>query len=155
MLTNDINLLNKALIHGVAAFKASNELISNLRECLNDVSDNDAQIICDQGQPGNSSANQSQLFPPSNNFDTSPFNVANSSFTPNSSAQFLVCTALEDIEMDVDDPMGMDEGEFRTSEVNVSQNEEINTNAAVNKFSAPPPTFEAVATALQQSLTSV
>lgn len=82
----------------------------------------------------------------------SPLNRVNNSFTQ-------VCSPLEDIEMDIDDPMGMDESEFLTSEIDISKNEEISTHSAPNQaISSPPsdvPTFEAVATAVQQSLTSV
>ncbi len=52
MLTNDINLLNKALIHGLDAFKADNDLINNLRQCLNDTDVkvcnvfDDTEILC-------------------------------------------------------------------------------------------------------------
>lgn len=146
------------MVHGLAAFKASNELISNLRSTI--VSDtNCSQIICDLEVPGNTSANQSQAAPPSNSFIASPFHVACSSFTSNPSAQVQVCAPSEDIEMDTDDPMGMDESDFHTSARNISKNEEIITNPAPNQVSSSPPsdppTFEAVATAVQQSLTSV
>ncbi len=157
MLTNDINLLNKALVHGLAAFKASNELISNLRRCLSDNNDNYSTIICDLDEPGNTSANQSQAFPSSNSYIASPFHVVNSSFSSNSSTQVQECSALEDIEMDVDDPMGMDESESHNSDFNVSRNDEMSTNPTQVSSSPPsdPTTFEAVATAVQQSLTSV
>lgn len=145
------------MVHGLAAFKASNELISNLRRCLSD--NNCSQIICDLEVPGNTSANQSQAAPPSNSFTASPFHVACRSFTSNPSTQVQVCAPSEDIEMDIDDPMGMDESEFQTSVRNISKNEEIITNPAPNQVSSSPPsdppTFEAVATAVQQSLTSV
>ncbi|CAL8110552.1 unnamed protein product [Orchesella dallaii] len=106
-ITNDVNLLNKALVHDIASFKPDKELLNNVKQLFSETTVNNTAVEHNHAQIGSFS---------------SPSVSTSAHETPFYSKE-------DEIFMDIDDPM-----DGNCSEIPQTQSTTVETNAASPSF---------------------